>query len=91
MLEPVPETFALVLANVLLFRHSNVTLLNIAASDRSGIADMQIPPFETGLNNYYQAKLLLGRGTIGARSSDPIRGNGFRRCHGIPPKTWIRR
>ncbi len=55
--EPVPETFAIVSANVLLFQHSNVTLLNMAASDQPGIAGMQISRFETGLNNYYEAKL----------------------------------
>src|SRR5512144_2877298 len=32
--EPVPDTFALLAANARLFRYENVTLLNIAASDR---------------------------------------------------------
>ena len=59
-IEPVPETFELLSANVLLFRHSNVTLLNVAASDQSGIAGMQIPNFETGLSNNYQAHLSKG-------------------------------
>jgi FkbM family methyltransferase len=63
-LEPVPETFALVSANVLGFQHSNVTLLNIAASDQPGIAGMQMPRFETGLNNYYQAKLSKGKADL---------------------------
>ena len=55
--EPVPETFELLSANVLLFQHSNVTLLNIAASDKLGVSGMRIPRFATGLNNYYQANL----------------------------------
>jgi methyltransferase FkbM-like protein len=32
----------------------------MAASDQPGIAGMQIPRFETGLNNYYEAKLSKG-------------------------------
>jgi len=62
--EPVPETFELLSANVLLFQHSNVTLLNVAASDQPGVAGMQIPRFETGLNNYYQANLSKGTADI---------------------------
>src|SRR5437762_9988574 len=60
-IEPVPETFALLSANVLLCQHSNVTLLNMAASDELGIAGMQIPHFATGLTNYYEAKLSNGK------------------------------
>jgi FkbM family methyltransferase len=60
-LEPVPETFELLSGNVLLFQHSNVTLLNMAASDRPGVAGMQIPRFDTGLANYYQANLSQGK------------------------------
>ena len=55
--EPVAETFALIAANALLFEHRNVTLLNAAASDQSGVAGMQVSRFDTGLNNYYQARL----------------------------------
>jgi len=62
--EPVPETFELLSANVLLFEHSNVTLLNMAASDQPGIAGMQMSRFETGLNNYYQAKLSKGKADL---------------------------
>jgi FkbM family methyltransferase len=58
--EPVAETFALVSANALLFRHANVTLLNVAASDQSGVAGMQLSRFDTGLSNYYQARLAAG-------------------------------
>jgi FkbM family methyltransferase len=58
--EPVTETFALVSANALLFQHGNVTLLNVAASDHSGVAGMEVSRFETGLSNYYQARLSEG-------------------------------
>jgi FkbM family methyltransferase len=56
--EPVPDTFALLAANVAAFRHRNVTLLNVAASDKAAIVGMQIPDFtDTGLKNYYRAAL----------------------------------
>jgi FkbM family methyltransferase len=53
--EPVPHTFALLAANVSLFQYSNVTLLNLAASNQTGVVGIQIPSFETGLKNYYEA------------------------------------
>lgn len=55
--EPVPETFALLAANVAAFRHRNVTLLNVAASETSGIATMNVPHFATGLANWYEAAI----------------------------------
>jgi FkbM family methyltransferase len=56
-LEPVPATFALLAANAMLFEHHNVSLLNLAASDRTTIAGINIPRFNTGLTNYYEAAL----------------------------------
>ena len=43
--EPVPDTFALLAANVLLFQYRNVTLLNLAASDQTTVVGIQIPDF----------------------------------------------
>ena len=57
-IEPVPETFALLAANVVLAPFPNVTLLNVAASDTTQLAGMAIPTFDTGLKNYYQASLV---------------------------------
>ncbi|MGE5522229.1 MAG: FkbM family methyltransferase [Rhodospirillaceae bacterium] len=57
-IEPVPDTFSLLAANVRLFAHRNVTLLNIAASDRTAIVGMTIPDFPEGLANYYQARVV---------------------------------
>lgn len=56
--EPVPETFALLIANLQYIQHDNVTLLNLAASDHTGIVGMTIPRFSTGLRNYYEAHLV---------------------------------
>jgi FkbM family methyltransferase len=56
-LEPVPQTFALLAANVSLFQNRNVTLLNLAASDRTQAVGMRIPTLSTGLKNYYEAEI----------------------------------
>lgn len=55
--EPVPNTFSLLAANTRLFAHSNVSLLNVAASDGTAVAGVDIPNFAEGLTNYYQAHL----------------------------------
>lgn len=56
-LEPVPVTFDLLASNVARFAHSNVTLLNVAASDSTQVLGMVVPSFETGLKDYYSAQL----------------------------------
>lgn len=55
--EPVPHTFELLAANSALLPHSNVTLINAAASNDTVIASIDIPKFESGLENYYMANL----------------------------------
>jgi len=55
--EPVIDTFSLLAANAQHFRYQNVTLLNVAASDRCGVTGISIPRFENGLTNYYEATL----------------------------------
>lgn len=55
--EPVPETFELLAANTALFPRQNVTLINIAASTKTRLLGMDIPKFDTGLDNYYMAHL----------------------------------
>jgi len=55
--EPVSDTFALLVANAAAFRYRNVTLLNLAASDKTTVVGIQIPDFETGLKNFYQAAI----------------------------------
>jgi FkbM family methyltransferase len=53
-LEPVPDTFALLAANARLFAHANVSLLNVAASDRMASVGIELPRFSDGLTNYYR-------------------------------------
>ena len=56
-LEPAPDTFALLAANARFFAHANVSLLNVAASDRTTSVGIEVPRFSNGLANYYQARL----------------------------------
>ena len=56
-IEPVPETFELLAANVQRLPFKNVTLLNVAASDHPSIISMEIPFFDTGLRNYFMASI----------------------------------
>ena len=56
-LEPVPDTFSLLAANARQFAHANVSLLNVAASDRMAAVGIELPQFSDGLTNYYQARL----------------------------------
>lgn len=55
--EPVPTTFSLLSANVQLFSHTNVSLINAAVSDKLDVVGMSMPKFSTGLTNYYEAHL----------------------------------
>lgn len=41
--EPVPDTFAALVANARTFRHPNLTLLNAAAGDRTGVVGVSVP------------------------------------------------
>jgi len=63
-LEPVPDTFSLLAANVRLAAHANVSLLNVAASDSIGMARMEIPRFSDGRTNFYQAHLSVDIGAL---------------------------
>ena len=56
--EPIPQTFGILASNSSFFPNRNVTLINAAASDKSGRAKMDIPSFESGQRNYYQASIV---------------------------------
>jgi FkbM family methyltransferase len=67
--EPIPETFEALAANTLLLPHRNVTLLNLAVSDRSGIVGLEIPEGSTGLRNYYGARIASDEPSVFVYSS----------------------
>jgi FkbM family methyltransferase len=57
--EPVPETFVLLANNLESCRLSNVTLINAAVSETTGVVGMTIPTFsDTGQQNFYQAHIV---------------------------------
>ena len=62
--EPVPTTFSLLSANVELFAHPNVSLINAAVSDKLDVVGMSMPKFSTGLSNFYQAHLSPAADTV---------------------------
>ena len=55
--EPVAATFELLASNVARAKAGNVTLLNAASSDRTDVVGMEIPTFDSGLDNYYMANI----------------------------------
>jgi len=46
--EPVPKTFRLLAANARLFAHENVTLLNVAVSQRATLSGIEVPSIQSG-------------------------------------------
>lgn len=63
-IEPIPATFSLLSANASLFKNSNITLINAAASDSVDIVSFSIPTLPSGLNNYYMAQIDAANGSI---------------------------
>lgn len=53
--EPILETFSILADNLQYSGCDNVTLFNAALSNKTAILGFDIPTFDTGLNNYYQA------------------------------------
>ena len=59
-IEPIPETFEILSAVVARRQLSNVRLLNFGISESDGSAVMEIPLYEDGGENFYQAKIVHG-------------------------------
>ncbi len=66
--EPVPATFELLVASASRFPFNNHTLLNVAASDQAKLRRMELPQSDTGLTNYYMARLVEGEGELSVLS-----------------------
>ena len=66
--EPVPPTHELLAYNARKLGLHNVRLLQCAASGEEGTVTMQIPHFEWGGENLYQARIVGGDGRAGQRS-----------------------
>lgn len=59
--EPIPVTFAHLSENAMQSKYKNITLINAAVSEKTELAGMSIPDFETGLKNYYEASISSNR------------------------------
>ncbi len=57
-IEPYPETFAILAENAKHFRHQNITLINVAASDIHGKIRMNAPISATGQKIHWQAHII---------------------------------
>ena len=60
--EPVPSTAELLLSNVRRLRNANVTVLNAAALDKSGLSKFTVPKSDNGLLNPYLAHISQDEG-----------------------------
>ena len=65
--EPVASTFEILATNCRLARCHNVSLINAAASDHSGVVSMTVPHSADGSPNFYQAH--IQQGGAGAHSA----------------------
>jgi FkbM family methyltransferase len=59
-IEPVPETFELLITNLARFPLRNVTFLNVAASAGTSIQGMSMPLLDSGMANRYMAHISSG-------------------------------
>lgn len=63
-MEPIPSTFEVLNSNVHKLGLGNVSCLNQAASDSAGFVRMEVPEYETGWKNFYEARIVSNGGTI---------------------------
>ena len=63
--EPVPTTFDILSSNARKLSLEHVSLHNCAVSNTDGTAAMEVPQFESGNDNYYQARLTSAEAAAG--------------------------
>jgi FkbM family methyltransferase len=64
--EPIPSTFELLGCNIERYKLRNVKPINAAVSDEIRTVEMEVPEYEHGGENFYQATIVSGR-TSGRR------------------------
>jgi len=89
--EPFPLTFDILSSNVRKLSLQNVELINAAISDRDGTVTMEVPRYQSGGENFYEARIVSGeadpslrRAEVEARSLDSL----F--CHALAEITFIK-
>ncbi len=60
-IEPIPRTFGILVACVKFLRLENVAAMNCAISDVDGLLEMEIPEYDEGHDNFYQAHVVEPR------------------------------
>lgn len=60
-IEPIPPTFQLLSYCVNELELKNVELINIAVSEKNGSVVMEVPMFNSGGENFYQARIIEGQ------------------------------
>lgn len=58
--EPIPLTFEILYSNVRKLELKNVELINYAISDTNGSVLMEVPLYESGGENFYEARIMEG-------------------------------
>ncbi len=60
--EPIPFTFGILSSNVRKLRLENVEIKNYAISDKEGQVTMRVPKYDSGGENIYEARIVVGEG-----------------------------
>ena len=71
--EPVPQTFDVLSRNIRSMGMSNVSCVNVAISDSTGEVVMELPNYDAGGMNFYQATVVANEGTTVAGSGQRVR------------------
>jgi len=78
-IEPFPQMFDVLCHNIKKLGLTNVKAINAAVSDEDGTVTMEVPLYQTGGENFYEARIVLDessrslrRATVQARSLDSL-------------------
>ncbi len=66
--EPIPDTYEVLAHGIKKMRMANVTAHQIALSDKASMMTMEVPNYDDGTENFYQARLVQGRPEQGLAS-----------------------
>lgn len=67
--EPFPLTFDVLRYNVKKLHLENVELVNAAVSDKNGTVTMEVPLYQSGGENFYEARIVHGEGNGSLRQA----------------------
>jgi FkbM family methyltransferase len=70
--EPMPVTFEILTCNCSAAGCDNVSLLNVALSSESRLVSMELPSFDNGVSNYYEARIGSSGSSVLALAADDL-------------------